>query len=228
MIASRFSPITQGPSPDENSIAWLNIHLLPLQCFSQVSGVDHGRVLESVNLLITGHVNQHGAQYHGRNCGDVGFANPPIPSPVSFLEAVVPMIVIPGCNVTESVNLSCYVIVDEQSGTVPAESRGIGCWQGEGEVFLPFHTFRSSKRENLPGRMTGPLEGGSIVGNSQVVYFPLLNEAQGTQDSLRSHRVQGSHFIVLAPDPAPALTFFPASNLRFLAKTNTSTYKHPQ
>src|SRR5438045_3237822 len=196
MIASRFSPITQGPGPNENSIAWLNIHLFPLQCFSQVLRCDHGRRLESVDLLLTGHVNHHAAQYQGRNCRDVRFANPPIPSPVSLLETVVPMIVIPGCNVTESVDLSGYVIVDEQSGTVPAESRGIGSWQGEGEVFLPFHTFRSSKRENLPGRMTGPLKGGSIIGNSQIVYFPLLDESQGTQDSLWSHRVQGSHFIV--------------------------------
>src|SRR6266550_5917236 len=170
MIASRFSPITQGPGPNENSIAWLNIHLFPLQCFSQILRCDHGRRLESVHLLITGHINQYGAQYHGRDCGDVGFANPPIPSPVSFLEAVVPMIVIPGCNVTESVNLSGYVIVDEQSGTVPAEFRGIDRRQSEGEVFLPFHAFRRSKRENLSRRMTGPLEGGPIISNSQVVY----------------------------------------------------------
>jgi hypothetical protein len=58
---------------------------------------------------------------------------------------------------------------------VPAESCGIDRRQRESEVFLAFHTFWSSKRKNLPGRMTGPFEGGSIIGNSQVVYFSQLD-----------------------------------------------------
>src|SRR5207237_2119682 len=168
MITSRFSPITQCPGPDKNGIAWLNIHLLPLQCFSQVLRCDYGRALKSVHLLITGHVNQHGAQYHGRNRGDVRFANSPIPSPVSLFEAVVPMIIIPGCNVTESVKLSGYVVFDEQSGTVPAEYRGIGSRQGEGEVFLPFNTFLSSTRQYISRHLTGPSERGSNVRSLHV------------------------------------------------------------
>ena len=113
VIAARLAPIAQRARANQNYVAGFELGLLRGQGFAQIIHGDGVIARQGIKPFRAGDINQHAARDDQRNRRRVGFAYAPVAASIAFLKAVVPMIVVTGGDVAESVNLGGDVVVDE-------------------------------------------------------------------------------------------------------------------
>src|SRR5437868_2284593 len=111
--------MTQRAGADENHVAWLQLEL-----FAGKRGVDVGRS----NRIVGGqlrdiargrYIEQDSASDDRRNRDGVALEDAEVAAPVGLFEAVIPVVVVAGGDMTEAVDLRGDVVVDEERVAVP-------------------------------------------------------------------------------------------------------------
>ena len=138
---------------------------------------------------------------------------PKLPPHSASVKAVVPVVVLPGGDVPQAVDLGGHVVVDEKGAAMPGQQRRVDRGRGEVQVLLALDPLGGAEGDDLARGVARPFVGGAVVVDAQVVDLALLDQADGFQHGLGGHGVEGAHFVVLAPDPSPAPALLPALQL---------------
>src|SRR5688572_28580987 len=118
VIRAGLSPIAQRAGTHQRHVTGLQVDLLRRKRspeFLRSDGEVGGKRLDS---LPRGHINQHGARDDRWDSIGVGFANAKIAAVVLLAKAVVPVIISPRGNVSQSIDLGTNIVGNEQFATV--------------------------------------------------------------------------------------------------------------
>ena len=166
---------------------------------------------QGIDFLESGHVDQDAAGDDRRDRRRVALARAPVAPPVPLLEAVVPVEVQAGRDVSQTVDLGRHVVRDEERRRVPVDMVGVLVRRRCVGVVHPVHAIGAAERDDLARAVPGPFKAAAAVRQTQVEDLTLFRERQRRRARRIRKRVQRSHLVVLTPDPAPSLALLPST-----------------
>src|SRR5687767_2096091 len=100
---------------------------------------------------------------------------------------------------------------------MPSQACRVSSREREIEVLLPLDPFGCSEHKHLARGVPWPFVRGAIVSHSHIVNLALLHQGNRLQYHRWGNGIERPNLILLAPNPAPALTLLPAAHRSLLS-----------